>query len=149
MNFDPVLIWFLAGLALILAEFMIPGVILIFFGVGAWITALSTWMGLTPGWTSQLLTFAVSSVVMLVLLRRWFRARFFGYVEGGQDPEDNLDDLAGHEVTVSRDIAPGEMGKVQYKGASWSASSESNLAEGDRAIIVRTEGIALVVRPVS
>ncbi len=76
MSFDPVLIWFLAGLALILAEFMIPGVILIFFGVGAWMTAVTAWLGITPGWTSQLLTFAISSVVMLQLMpSRFFSAR--------------------------------------------------------------------------
>ena len=147
MNFDPVLIWVLAGMALILSEFMLPGVILIFFGIGAWITATTTWLGITPGWTAQLLTFAVGSVAMLVLLRRWFRTRFFGYVEGGQDPADNLDDLTGHKVTVIEDIIPGETGQVEYKGASWSARSEVALTAGDAAIIVHTEGITLVVRP--
>ncbi len=147
MSFDPVLIWFLVGLALILAEFMIPGVILIFFGVGAWLTALTAWLGMTPGWTSQLLAFAISSVVMLVLLRRWFRTKFFGYVEGGQNSEDNLDDLAGHEVVVSQDIQPGETGKVEYKGAAWSARSDVPLSAGEPAVITRTEGITLIVRP--
>ena len=147
MHLDPVLIWFLAGLALILSEFMLPGFILVFFGVGAWITAVTTWLGLTSGWTSQLLTFAISSVVLLIPLRRWFRARFFGYVGGDQDPEVNLDDLAGHEVLVTMDIQPGEVGKVEYKGATWQARSDTALKAGAQAIIIRADSITLTVRP--
>ncbi len=147
MHFDPVLIWFLAGLALIISEFVLPGVILVFFGMGAWIAAATTWMGLTPTWTAQLLTFAVSSVILLVALRRWFRTRFFGYVEDDQSPEENLDDLAGHEVRVTSDILPGKAGQVEYKGAAWSARSETALTAGTPAVIVSTEGIILTVRP--
>lgn len=147
MNFDPVLIWFLVGLALILSEFALPGVILVFFGVGAWLTAGTTWLGITPGWTAQILCFAISSVLLLISLRRWFRTRFFGYVESDQSPEDNLDDLAGHNVTVKTAIEPGITGQVEYKGAAWSARSESRLAAGEAAVITKTEGITLIVRP--
>lgn len=147
MNFDPVLLWFLAGLALILAEFTLPGVILVFFGVGAWLTALTTWLGLTAGWTSQLLTFAIASLALLVPLRRWARLRFFGYIGDDQDPDLNLDDLAGEEVVVTMEILPGSTGQVEYKGAAWQARSESLLPAGSPAAIVRAEGITLIVRP--
>jgi membrane protein implicated in regulation of membrane protease activity len=147
MTFNPVLIWFLAGLALVLFEFTVPGVILVFFGLGAWITTLTTWAGLTDGWTSQLLTFAVSSVLMLVFLRRWFRAKFFGHKTGTQDPLDNLDEFKGQAVIVTADIDPVTGGKVEYKGADWSARCDTPLAAGDRALIDSVDGITLVVRP--
>ena len=147
MTFNPVLIWFLAGLALILFEFMVPGIILVFFGIGAWITALTTWAGLTGGWTSQLLTFSISSVVLLVLLRRWFRARFFGHLTGGQDPNENLDEFKGQVVTVTAAIDPASGGKVEYKGADWSARSTAALGIGSRAVIESIDGITLVVKP--
>ena len=147
MDFNPVLIWFLAGLALIIFEFTLPGIIFVFFGVGAWITSLTTWMGLTPGWTSQLLTFSISSVVMLVLLRRWFRAKFFGHLSGGQDPLANLDDFRGQVVTVTADIDPANGGKVEYKGADWSARCDTALSAGSQAVIESADGITLVVTP--
>lgn len=147
MSLDPVLLWFLAGLALVLAEFMMPGVILVFFGIGAWLAALTTWLGLTPGWTSQLLTFAVASLALLIPLRRWARLRFFGYVGAGQDPGLNLDDLAGGEVVVTEEIPAGGAGRVEYKGAAWKARSDTHLPTGAPAAIVRAEGITLVVRP--
>jgi membrane protein implicated in regulation of membrane protease activity len=148
MNFDPILIWFLIGLALVMSEFMLPGVILVFFGAGCWVTALTTWLGLTGSWTSQLLVFALSSVVMLLLLRRWFRARLSGYLGADHDPEANLDDLAGQAVTVTTAIAPGsDAGRVLYKGAEWSARSTTDIPAGSRAVITAADGITLVVRP--
>ena len=73
MEFSPILLWFVLGLILVLSEFVLPGVILVFFGIGAWITTLTVWWGWTGGWTSQLLTFAISSVVLLVVLRGWLK----------------------------------------------------------------------------
>ena len=147
MDFNPVLIWFLAGLALIIFEFTVPGVILVFFGIGAWITALTTWVGLTSGWTSQFLVFSVSSVLMLVFLRRWFRTRFFGHSTGDQDPLDNLDEFRGQVVIVTEDIDPDRGGKVEFKGADWSARCDTALPVGARAVIQSVDGITLQVRP--
>jgi len=148
MTFNPLLIWFLIGLALILSEFMLPGIILIFFGLGAWIVALTSWMGLTGGWTSQLLVFAVSSVLLLVLLRRWFRTRFFGFLGDEQNLASNIDEFAGQVVTVTEDIDPvTHTGKVEFKGAGWSASCETPVAKGQKVVVESVEGITLKVRP--
>ena len=148
MTFDPILIWFIAGLALVLAEFLVPGIILVFFGAGAWITTLTTWLGWTEGLTSQLLTFAISSIVLLVILRRWFRSRFFGYVGDEHNPNDNIDEFAGKSVTVIADIGPdNDNGRVEFKGASWIAASDIPIAVGQRAVILSVDGIKLKVRP--
>ncbi len=147
MTFNPVLMWFLAGLALFLFEFTVPGVILVFFGIGAWVTAMTTWLGLTGDWTSQFLTFAVSSVLMLVFLRRFFRDRFFGHKTREQDPQDNLDEFKGQVVMVTEDIDPESGGKVEYKGADWSARCDTAIPAGNRAVIQFADGITLVVNP--
>ncbi|MFT5233594.1 MAG: hypothetical protein ACI9UK_000604 [Candidatus Krumholzibacteriia bacterium] len=147
MSWDPVLIWFVVGLVFVLSEFLMPGVILVFFGAGAWITALAIKLGLAPDWTPQLLIFSVSSVLLLVVLRRWFRTRFFGRVGEKLSPEDDLDDLAGQNVLVLDTISPGSVGKVEYRGAVWQARSETEISAGTEAVIVSTEGIALIVRP--
>jgi membrane protein implicated in regulation of membrane protease activity len=146
MNIDPLLVWFLIGLVLVLSEFMLPGIILVFFGLGAWITCLTTWAGLTDGLAGQLLVFAVSSILLLVLLRRWFRARFLGHKAGEQDPFANLDDFTGETVTVIEDVSAAG-GRVEFKGAAWSARSASEIPAGTRATVVAVEGITLVVEP--
>ena len=65
----PELFWFLLGLVLLLAEFALPGIIIMFFGIGAWITALTTWLGITTGAASQNMVFGLSSVLLLFVLR--------------------------------------------------------------------------------
>ena len=148
MSFSPILIWFLAGLALVLVEFVIPGVILVFFGLGAWITTVTTWLGWTDGVTSQLMTFAISSVVLLVFLRRRFRSRFFGYVGDDHGLDSNIDEFVGQTVKVTEAIeAGGNGGRVEFKGAAWTAYCETPLPAGSRAVIVEVKGINLTVRP--
>lgn len=148
MDFNPVLIWFLVGLALILSEFLLPGIILVFFGMGAWLTAAAAWIGITPGWTSQLICFAISSIVLLVLLRRQFRNRFFGYVGDDHDLDSNIDEFRGQAVLVTEDIGPGsDQGAVEYKGAHWKARSDHQITAGQRVIIKSVDGITLVVEP--
>ncbi len=145
--FDPALLWFVVGLALALAELAAPGVILIFFGLGAWIVALSTWIGLTSGLGSQLLLFALASTASLVGLRRWIRDRFSGHVSGVQNPSVNLDEFTGRPVLVLEDLIPGGSdGSVEFKGANWSARSTESIGSGERAIIERVDGLVLVIK---
>jgi inner membrane protein len=148
MTFNPQLIWFLVGLALVLFEFMIPGVILVFFGMGAWTAAITSWLGLTTGWASELLVFAISSIIYLVLLRRWFKARFIGFEGDRQNPSDNIDEFKGQVVFVTEDIDPGSgTGKVEFKGADWAARSDGPIAAGQRVRITSVDSITLMVEP--
>ena len=101
------LIWFICGLVLILAEFAVPGVILVFFGIGAWIVALALFIGVIESTEAQLLLFAAASVALLLGLRKWIRQRFSGFVSDRQPPEENLDEFEGRPVVVIEDIAPG------------------------------------------
>lgn len=148
MDISPILVWFILGLVLVLSEFVLPGVILVFFGIGAWVTTLTVWWGWTDGWTSQLLTFAISSVVLLLVLRGWLKTRFFGHVGDRHDARDNIDSMAGELVQVTVAIEPGAVdGRVEYKGAEWKATAEVPLAAGVRARVVDIEGIVLQVEP--
>ncbi len=148
MSFDPQLIWFLIGLAFVFSEFMVPGVILVFFGMGAWTAALTTWLGLTSGWTVQLLVFGVTSVLYLVLLRRWFQGKLTGFEARRQDPNDNIDEFDGQIVLVTESIEPRSLtGKVEYKGAIWTARAESPIEAGERVRIRSVESTVLFIEP--
>jgi len=148
MSFSPLLVWFLIGLALVLSEFMVPGIILVFFGMGAWTAAVTSWLGLTTGWTSQLLVFAISSVIYLVMLRKWFQNRFIGFEGDRQNPNDNIDDFQGQIVAVTEDIDQDlGKGKVEFKGAAWSARSQIPISAGQRARVTGVDSITLIVEP--
>ena len=147
MSLSPTLIWFLVGVAFALLELAVPGVILVFFGLGAWIVALTTAIGITTSLASQLVLFTVTSVLSLILLRRWIRNRFLGYEADTRDGTADLDEFTGKIVTVTRAVSPGGSGgRVEFKGAEWTAVADEELAKGDLAEIVAAEGITLKVR---
>jgi membrane protein implicated in regulation of membrane protease activity len=145
--FNPTLLWFLLGLALIFLELVVPGVILVFFGIGAWAAAVTTYFGLTASFQSQLLVFAVASILLLVVLRKWIKGRFYGHVGDVQDQTQNLDEFSGQSVVVLEDVIPNKMeGAVEYKGARWRAVSDEHIKNGEMAIITGVDGIILKVR---
>ena len=49
--------WLIAGVMLILAEFVVPGVFICFFGVGAILTGIASWLIPEMSFTIELLIF--------------------------------------------------------------------------------------------
>lgn len=145
MQLEPELIWLIAGILLIFAEFIAPGVVIVFFGVGALITSLTTWLGWTPSLVAQGLVFACSSLLLLFGMRRYLSQWFVG--NSDSDGSNMDDDFTGREARVLTDLQPGAYGKVEIKGAEWKACSETAMSAGDLAIIERREGLTLHVRP--
>ena len=63
-------IWFIIGFILFILEFVVPGLILFFFGLGAWVVALvSLFYDLSLN--EQLIIFVITSVLSILLLRKW------------------------------------------------------------------------------
>lgn len=142
---DPYVIWFLVGLVLVLAEFAVPGVILVFVGLGAWVASVTTWLGWTGTLGSQMAVFAVGSLVLLMTLRRVFKPWFTGISSSSAHPGD-LDEFVGRRVTVVSAVKPGTRGKVEFKGANWTAESDTAFEPGEPALISRVEGLCLHIR---
>ena len=145
--FNPTTVWFVLGLILALSEFAVPGVILIFFGVGAWIVAASTYLGLTGSFESQVLLFSISSIAILIFLRKWIKGKYYGHVSDVQDLTQNLDEFTGKSVVVIKDVIPGKPGgTVEFKGSTWSAVSDEYNKNGEFAIITEIDGITLKIK---
>jgi len=138
----PELFWFLLGFFLLVAEFVLPGIIIMFFGIGAWITALTTWIGLTESTASQNIVFVISSVILLFVLRHRFKSAFMG-----TSTNDTIEDeYTGKEARTLTDIDD-QQGKIEMKGAEWNARSSEPIAAHTWVIIERREGLTLHVRP--
>ena len=141
---NPSVIWLIVGFVLIILELIVPGLILLFFGVGAWIVALLTlFMDLNLNW--QIVVFVITSGLSLALLRRYLQTKFFKTKDGKSDGLE--DEFIGHVVSVIDEITPNNEGKVEFKGSPWKAKSEFKLVPGDKAEIIDKESITLIVKP--
>jgi len=140
----PEVIWFIIGLALFLLELVLPGFVIFFFGVGAWVTALLCLIA-DPGLNLQAIVFAVTSILSLVALRKIIQKKFF-YTKDELSKEVE-DEFSGREAVAITDFGPGKNGKVEFKGTQWKAESVSSIREGDRVIIKEKDSFKLIVEP--
>ncbi|MBI5885027.1 MAG: NfeD family protein [Deltaproteobacteria bacterium] len=143
-HLSPAMVWAIAGVILIVIELASFTFVLAFLGVGALVTALVTWLGMTPETNTQLAAFSISSLLLLILFRKTARRMFAGQ---GAVMSDDI----GQRVTVIKEIPAGGEGDVLYRGSVWNAVSDSSEAIPEDAMveITATEGIRLRVKRVS
>lgn len=140
---SPVTLWLIAGIIFIIIEMFLPGLIIGFFGLGALITCLTTYIGLTNDMASQIVIFTITSVGSLILFHKVIKKKKKRKKEE-ETTDFNLQ--LGKLVPVTELIDPDEgPGKVRYQGAQWSASSKDKLAPGDMARVVGCDNLTLIV----
>ncbi len=141
----PELIWFLIGLALLLAEFALPGLIVFFFGIGAWVVAIIC-LFVDISLNTQLVIFIVSSIVLLLALRRWLKGIFIGHVKTKQDLTEDMAEFIGEKAVVKKAIRPNVAGKVEFHGTDWTAEASEEIAEGATVEIIGKDNLTLKVK---
>jgi inner membrane protein len=141
---NPAIIWFLVGLALLLAELLLPGLIVVFFGVGAWVAGLA-FLIFEVSFNGQLIVFILSSMLSLVLFRRSLQKRWWQK----QHPVNELaDEFLGRSCQVTVPIVPGPTGgKVHFKGTTWKALANMEIPAGQTVRIIGKDSIVLLVEP--
>ncbi len=141
------LIWLAVGVILMAVEIAAPGFIVFWFGLGAALTALFTFAGLTESWLIQTLVFFSSSLIFLILWFRVFKQKFTRSTDDDQrDP--TLYSLKGK--CTSR-IEPGKPGEVElyatYHGLkNWKAESSEVIDVNDEIRVLEASGIKLIVK---
>ena len=132
------LIWFLVGVAFLVSEMLSPAFILFFFGLGAWITSISTFIIPDLTFNQQIIIFGSSSIVFLILLRNYVQNVFLGDQNQGKDTYSNV--LKGNtSAVVTKNINIGEFGEIKFKGTFYKAKSADNseFKEGDTINVIK------------
>ncbi|MEQ1745725.1 MAG: NfeD family protein [Saprospiraceae bacterium] len=134
--------WVIIAAGALILELLTVSFFFMFLAAGAAVTALLTWLGITPGTASQLICFSLVSLVSLALFRR-FALRIFGK----NATVDQYEDFVGHRATVSAAIPANGEGKVHYRGTEWIALSHDGkpIEEGAAVTVKRMDGIRVVV----
>jgi membrane protein implicated in regulation of membrane protease activity len=137
--------WLIGALLLGIAELLIPGVFAIFLAIAAAITgvALLALPALPPA--AQLASFAVWSVVTVLIGRRWY----LDYPVPSSDARlnDRAARLIGGIVVVETGIEGGS-GRVRVGDGSWPARGP-DAAVGTRVRIAAVDGGVLLVEPLA
>ena len=144
----PELIWFMVGLLMLLLEFALPGLIIFFFGVGAWIVAAVCFFNayVHSSINAQLLLFLTSSILSLLVLRKWLKGIFWGHIDSEQDPTKDLEEYIGQKAFVKVKITPKKSGKIEFHGTDWIAEADEEIEEGASVQIVGKNNITLKVK---
>lgn len=141
---NAVFCWFIAGIILILSEFIVPGFIICFFGVASLIMAGV--MYFYPGipLVFQLLSFVITGVLLLIACRR-FMPRAFRGTKDDHERDIDSDDVADSDCVCIAKITPGTPGKVDFRGSTWNATAQHEIAEGEQCIVLKRNNLTLTV----
>jgi len=141
---NPAILWFILGLVFLLAELALPGLIVLFFGVGAWVTALA-YLLFDLSFNAQLVVFIGTSVLNLILLRRVVVHKW-SYPQYSRNELN--DEFIGKNCIVTENIIPGPVGgKVSFRGTTWTAKANIPISAGETVRIRNKESIILFVEP--
>ena len=133
ITFSPWLLWFLAGIAVMLAELAVPGFVIIFFGLGCWGASIAAFF-FPDAYSAQVAVFVIVSVASLLTLRKVAMRIFVGHSEGPQT-EDFGNVPVGARITLNQYLEAGRVGRVHFRGTMWDAISEERILAGSDAEI--------------
>ena len=135
-------IWLIAMVILLIVEAMVPGLISIWFAIGA-LAALISALFHAPVWL-QLVWFFAISILTLVLTRPLVKK----YVNSRVTPT-NADVVIGKDAVVTECIDNlHSQGAVMLDGKVWTARTEKEqvtVEAGETVRVLRIEGVKLIV----
>lgn len=138
-------LWVIIGIIFSILEIFTAGFLIINFGIGAFITALAAGLGF--GFRAQILTFAVSSLIFFIFIRR-IAMRYL--TKDKPEGRTNVDALIGRTGIVTAAVGGTiERGSVKIGGEEWSAVSEveREIGAGSKIVVTGVDGNKLIVRP--
>jgi len=139
----PGLMWLSVGVTFFVLEMAVPGFILFFFGIAAWLTALGCYF--FP-WSvnTQLGIFLVLSLVCLFGLRGIVKKVFIG--DRKDEEPDSILASGGEKCTVTVAINPPAEGQVKFAGTFWRAESNEAFKKDEIVEIVQQNDLLITVK---
>jgi membrane protein implicated in regulation of membrane protease activity len=138
--------WLVSALILMLSEFLIPGMVVVFIGLGALTVVVGLHWSIINSIYSQLITFFSSSIIYCFTLR--FVAFYFWPQDRVKtDLEKSLSSV-GSQARALENIDVGESGGVLFEQSRWTAKNigEATILKDDFVTILKQENISLAVR---
>ena len=137
--------WAIMGVALVLAELVVPAFVLVWFGLGALIVALLVALMPDLGFTPELLIWIISSVALVLAWFKIFKPHQHKITSGRSSAE-----AVGEVGLLISDIEPFGKAKARFQtpllGSDvWECVSDQNIKAGSRIKVVSVEGSLLKI----
>ena len=141
-------LWLSSGIFLTAIEFLVPGLVMVFVGLGALTVALGMHLGYIDEIVQQFITFFISSIIYLLTLR-FLVLRFFTSVTRKENIDED-EEVMGSIVELVADINSGEFGRVEHSGSSWQARAEGDqtILKGEQVKIIGRDNITWIVQKI-
>jgi len=141
-------IWLWSGIILLVGEFILPGLVVMFLGMGSLTVALAMHLNYINGITEQLITFFVSSTIYLLTLR--FLVIRLVPTDTSKANVDEDAEVIGLIVEVAQTIPAGGLGRINHSDSSWQAKSNSEveITESSKVKIISRENITWIVEAI-
>ena len=141
-------LWLGSGIFLMAIEFLVPGLVMVFVGLGALTVALGMHLGHIDGVLQQFITFFISSIIYLLTLR-FLVLRFVPSVTRKENIDED-EEVMGSIVEIVADINSGELGRVEHSGSSWQARAEGDqtILKGEQVKIIGRDNITWIVQKI-
>ena len=133
--------WWVAGVALVILEIVIPGAVFLWMGIAAGVVGLIILF--VPGldWRYQLLIFSTLSVISIAAARRYLKR---SPIETDHPTLNRRgEQYVGRTLTLSEPIVDGS-GKAHIDDTMWKLSGP-DLPVGARVRVTGVDGVVLVV----
>jgi len=129
-------------------EFLVPGLVMVFVGLGALTVALGMHLGYIDEIVQQFITFFISSIIYLLTLR-FLVLRFVPSVTRKENIDED-EEVIGSIVELVADINSGEFGRVEHSGSSWQARAEGDqtILKGEQVKIIGRDNITWIVQKI-
>ena len=129
-------------------EFLVPGLVMVFVGLGALTVALGMHLGYIDEIVQQFITFFISSIIYLLTLR-FLVLRFVPSVTRKENIDED-EEVIGSIVELVADINSGEFGRVEHSGSTWQARAEGDqtILKGEQVKIIGRDNITWIVQKI-
>jgi len=141
-------LWLGSGIFLMAIEFLVPGLVMVFVGLGALTVALGMHLGYIDEIVQQFITFFISSIIYLLTLR-FLVFRFVPSVTRKENIDED-EEVIGSIVELVADINSGEFGRVEHSGSTWQARAEGDqtILKGEQVKIIGRDNITWIVQKI-
>jgi len=137
--------WAILGVALVVAELLVPAFVLVWFGLGGLVVALLLVLLPAASFIAQLLVWIVASVSLVLLWFKVFKPHQHKITSGRSSAE-----AVGEVGLLVSDIEPFGKARVRFQtpllGSDvWECVADEKIAAGSRVKVVSVEGSLLKI----